>query len=110
MTSSHSSSERLNSIRSRVMPALLTTMSRLPSPSAAATMASAVDALPHVTLDDRDLAAAGADLVGGVVGSAGQVVEHHSGTGIGQGERLGAPETGPGAGDDRYPTVQARRG
>ena len=43
MTASQSSSVMLNSMRSRVMPALLTTMLRPPSPSAHATSSSAVD-------------------------------------------------------------------
>ena len=58
MTSSHSSSEMLKSIRSRVMPALLTTMSSEPKPvDRGGEHRVGGGPLPHVALDDRDLGA-----------------------------------------------------
>ena len=57
-------------------------------------------ALPHVPLDDGDLAAAGLDLVDGLVGRPGEVVEHHPRPGVDQGQRLGPAEAGAGTGDD----------
>ena len=107
ITSSHSSSERLKSIRSRVMPALLTTMSRRPKPStAAASMASAVARSPTSPATIATSPPRARDLLGGLVGGAGQVVEHDARAGVGQRERLGAAEPGAGAGDDRDLAVQ----
>ena len=40
------------------------------------------------------------DLLGGLVGRTGQVVEDDPGALVGEGQRLGAAETGAGAGDD----------
>ena len=99
----------LNSIRSRVIPALLTTMSSRPKLStAAASMASAVARSPTSPVDDRDLDAERLDLLGRLVGGAGQVVEHDAGAGPGQGDRLGAAEAGAGTGDDRDPAVEGQ--
>ena len=63
MTASQSSSDMLNSMRSRVMPALLTTMLSPPRPSAVATSSSAVDRCADVTRDGDGLGPGGGDLV-----------------------------------------------
>ena len=57
-------------------------------------------ALPHVTGDDERLDADLADLLGCLLGRAGQVVEDHVGAGSGEGERFRATEPGTGTGDD----------
>ena len=91
----------LNSILSRVIPALFTTMSSPPSFSVAAcSIAVGGVALTHVARDDERLDADRTDLLGSLLGGAGEVVEHHVGTRAGEGQGFGAAEPGAGAGDD----------
>ena len=114
MTASHSSSDMLNSIRSRRMPATATTPSILPQRSTAVfTMPLAAGHGAHVLGDGHGLAAGCLDLLhhgvghraGGVL--AGQadtdVGHHHLGPFRRAGQRAGPADAASGTGDDHQP-------
>ena len=111
MTSSHSSSVIDTSMRSRRMPALLTSTSRLPEglDGGADQRLAAVPARDVVVRRDR-LAAGGADLLGGLLGDVAEVVDDDLGALGREEEGVLAPEAPAGAGDDRDPAVECPHG
>ena len=94
MTASQSSSVMLNSIRSRVIPALLTTMPSPPSPSAVSTSSSAVARwlMSPATATALDPAAVISSMTSDASSAAGDVVDHDRRAGAGQADRLGAAQ------------------
>jgi hypothetical protein len=63
--------------------------------------------LADVAGHDRRFTATTADLLRGVLACSRQVVDHDPGAGLGESQRLGATEPGPGARDDRDLAVEA---
>ena len=113
MTASHSSSVIENSIRSRRMPALLTSTSRPPNVSTAScTIAVGVGERTDVADVGDGLAAGGGDLVddllrrtdvaAGAVAAAAEVVDHDLGTLVGQHQGVLTADAAPGSGHDAH--------
>ena len=116
MTASHSASVMFASIRSRRMPALLTSTSRPPKVSTAC-CDQALGAVPvrDVVGVGDGLAAHGDDLVDDVVRRTGrraravhraaEVVDDDLGPVFGQHQRVLAADAATGAGDDAHPSL-----
>ena len=108
MTASQSSSDMLNSILSRVMPALLTTMSQPTKTVGGGDEFVGGAALADVTLDRDGLRAGRDDLVEDVrlVQRRGHVVDHDGGTRTGQADRLCPAQARGRTGHHRDPAGQ----
>ena len=111
MTASQSSSVMLNSIRSRVIPALLTTMRQPAETVGGRDQFVGGAARADVTGDGDALGPGGRDLVEhvGLVEGAGDVVDDDRGTRAGQADRLGPAEARGRAGHHRDQAGQIRR-
>ena len=118
MTSSHSCSVMLKIIRSRRMPATLTSTSSRPNssiavpirPSAAAKSemsAPLATALPPASAISATVVVGGPGVLPGAVDCHAQVGDHHRGALAGQQQGHRPADPAPGAGDDRHPPVQS---